>query len=96
MTAPHTYIPYTYIPYACIRSTGPYFAGLLYANPKYVNYPFFVAGSLKILYDLLLLHGFRASKTAGEREQEAAAAAASKQPDRIVVELTPLRGDLKA
>ena len=77
----------------CLCSTGPYFAGLLYDSPKYVNYPFFVAGSLKILYDLLLLYGFRASKTAGERDQEAAAAA--KQPDRLAVELT-VRGELKA
>lgn len=77
----------------CLCSTGPYFAGLLYNSPKYVNYPFFVAGSLKILYDLLLLYGFRASKTAGERDQEAAAAA--KQPDRLAVELT-VRGELKA
>ena len=100
----YTYIFYPYISPACclsvclsVCSTGPYFAGLLYNNPKYVNYPFFVAGSLKICYDLLLLHGFRASKTAGERDQEAAkAAAASKQPDRLAVEITPLRGDLKA
>ena len=45
----------------------------------------FVAGSLKILYDLLLLYGFRASKTAEERDKEAAAAvvAAAKESEGV-------------
>jgi MFS family permease len=44
------------------RTTGaalaPFFAGLLYARPDLVNMPFFIAGSLKILYDLLLYRAF--------------------------------------
>jgi MFS family permease len=37
---------------------GPYLCGLLMANPSYRNYPFYVAGGLKIVYDLLLLLNF--------------------------------------
>jgi MFS family permease len=44
------------------RTTGaaisPLFAGLLYASPPLVNVPFFLAGGLKILYDLLLYRAF--------------------------------------
>ena len=46
------------------RSTGaalsPILAGLLLANPLLLNVPFFLAGSLKIVYDLLLFKNFRA------------------------------------
>ena len=37
-------------------SSGPYLAGLLYANPRLMNYPWIIAGLLKILYDFLLLY----------------------------------------
>ena len=47
-------------------STGPFLAGFLYANPKYQNYPFFIAGSLKILYDILLLYNMASVKPAHE------------------------------
>jgi MFS family permease len=44
------------------RTTGaaisPLFAGLLFASPSLVNVPFFLAGGLKILYDLLLYRAF--------------------------------------
>jgi MFS family permease len=44
------------------RTTGaaiaPLFAGLLFARPALINVPFFIAGSLKILYDLLLYRSF--------------------------------------
>jgi MFS family permease len=44
------------------RTTGaaiaPYFAGLLFARPALRNVPFFVAGTLKIIYDLLLYRAF--------------------------------------
>jgi MFS family permease len=44
------------------RTTGaaiaPLFAGLLFAEPRLINVPFFVAGTLKIVYDLLLYRGF--------------------------------------
>jgi MFS family permease len=44
------------------RSTGaaisPLFAGILFAHPSLINFPFFIAGALKILYDLLLYKAF--------------------------------------
>jgi MFS family permease len=44
------------------RTTGaaisPLFAGLMFAQPALVNLPFFLAGGLKILYDLLLYRAF--------------------------------------
>jgi MFS family permease len=44
------------------RTTGaaiaPYFAGLFFAHPALWNIPFFVAGTLKITYDLLLYRAF--------------------------------------
>ena len=44
------------------RTTGaaiaPVFAGLLFARPELINVPFFIAGTLKIAYDLLLYRGF--------------------------------------
>ena len=48
------------------RTTGaalsPLFAGLLFAHPSLINIPFYIAGSLKIAYDLLLFRSFRAIK----------------------------------
>ena len=44
------------------RTTGaaisPLFAGFLFAKPSLINVPFFIAGTLKIVYDLLLYQGF--------------------------------------
>jgi MFS family permease len=44
------------------RTTGaaiaPYFTGLFFAHPSLWNLPFFVAGTLKITYDLLLYRAF--------------------------------------
>jgi MFS family permease len=37
---------------------APVFAGLLFARPSLMNLPFFIAGSLKIAYDLLLYRAF--------------------------------------
>lgn len=49
---------------AVARTTGaalsPLFAGLLFARPSLINVPFYVAGALKIAYDLLLFRAFRA------------------------------------
>jgi MFS family permease len=39
---------------------SPLFAGLLFARPSLINVPFFIAGSLKIAYDLLLYREFSA------------------------------------
>jgi len=45
------------------RTTGaalsPLFAGLLFARPSLVDVPFYIAGTLKIAYDLLLFRAFR-------------------------------------
>ena len=44
------------------RTTGaaiaPLFAGLLFARPALIDVPFFIAGAVKILYDLLLYRAF--------------------------------------
>jgi len=46
------------------RTTGaalsPLFAGLLFSRPSMINVPFYIAGTLKIAYDLLLFRAFRA------------------------------------
>jgi MFS family permease len=46
------------------RTTGaalsPLVAGLLFARPALISVPFFIAGTLKIAYDLLLFRAFRA------------------------------------
>jgi len=48
------------------RTTGaaiaPLFAGFLYARPPLMSVPFFIAGTLKIVYDLLLYRGFAARR----------------------------------
>jgi len=41
---------------------SPLFAGLLFARPSLVDAPFYIAGTLKIAYDLLLFHAFRSVK----------------------------------
>ena len=44
------------------RTTGaaiaPVFAGLLFARPSLINLPFFIAGALKMTYDILLYRAF--------------------------------------
>src|ERR1700716_2148205 len=44
------------------RTTGaaisPLFVGFMFARPSLINAPFFIAGTLKIIYDLLLYRGF--------------------------------------
>jgi len=44
------------------RTTGasiaPVFAGLLFSRPTLIDYPFFIAGAVKIVYDLLLYRAF--------------------------------------
>lgn len=44
------------------RTTGaaisPFFVGLMFARPSLINLPFFIAGSVKIVYDLLLYRMF--------------------------------------
>jgi MFS family permease len=37
---------------------APVLAGLLFARPSLINLPFFIAGTLKITYDLLFYRAF--------------------------------------
>jgi MFS family permease len=57
------------------RTTGaalsPLFAGLLFSNPALVNVPFFLAGALKIAYDLLVFRAFRSLKPPEEVSRSA-------------------------
>jgi len=52
-----------------IRSVGsssaPYLAGLLYADPRHTSWPFFIAGVLKITYDLSLMALFSGREEKG-------------------------------
>jgi MFS family permease len=53
------------------RTTGaavsPLLAGFLFARPSLISAPFFIAGTLKIVYDLLLYRSFRAVRPPEER-----------------------------
>ena len=48
------------------RTTGaalsPMIAGVLFAHPTLINVPFYLAGGLKIAYDLILYRAFRATR----------------------------------
>lgn len=48
-------------------SLSPAISGLFLANPLLIGAPFYVAGGLKVVYDLLLYHSFRALKPPEER-----------------------------
>jgi MFS family permease len=52
------------------RTTGaaisPLLAGFLFARPSLINLPFYIAGSLKVVYDLLLYFSFRQPRPPGE------------------------------
>jgi sugar phosphate permease len=50
---------------------SPALVGLLFAVPALVNWPFFIAGTLKIAYDVLLYRGFKSLRPADERPNEA-------------------------
>ena len=54
------------------RTTGaaiaPLFAGLLFSDPALINYPFFIAGTLKIVYDLLLYRAFIGNRPVEEHQ----------------------------
>lgn len=45
---------------------APLFAGLLFSNPAFISYPFFIAGALKVAYDLLLYRAFVSRKPVEE------------------------------
>jgi hypothetical protein len=50
-------------------SLAPVFTGPLLASAALVNVPFFLAGGLKIVYDLLLFRSFRALQAPEERKK---------------------------
>jgi len=39
-------------------AVSPLFVGVMFARPSWINLPFFIAGTLKIVYDLLLYRAF--------------------------------------
>jgi MFS family permease len=39
-------------------AVSPFFVGLMFAHPSLINLPFFIAGTLKIIYDVLLYKEF--------------------------------------
>ena len=53
------------------RTTGaalsPLFAGLLFSHPALIDIPFYIAGALKITYDVLLYRAFRSLEPPEER-----------------------------
>jgi MFS family permease len=58
---------------AVARTAGatisPMLAGFLFARPTLINFPFYIAGTLKVLYDLLLLVSFQKHRPPEEREK---------------------------
>jgi MFS family permease len=58
------------------RTTGdaisPLFVGLMFARLSWVNAPFFIAGTLKILYDVLLYREFVAVQPPEEKDSRLA------------------------
>jgi MFS family permease len=59
-------------------AAGPYLAGLLYSSVRFANYPWFIAGGLKIVYDVLLLYNMSHVKPAEEMHKLSAASAVGK------------------
>lgn len=49
---------------------SPMFVGFMFATPHLINLPFFIAGTLKIAYDLLLYRGFIALRTPEEIDSD--------------------------
>src|ERR1700757_608893 len=47
---------------------SPIFAGFLFSRPALINLPFFIAGTLKIVYDLVLYRAFRAIRPPEEAD----------------------------
>jgi len=66
------------------RTTGaalsPLFAGFLFARPSLMNVPFYIAGLLKITYDLLLFRAFRALRPPEETGGPGGSRGAGAQP----------------
>jgi hypothetical protein len=47
-----------HLPQDAVHVTLTLFVGFMFARPSWINVPFFIAGTLKILYDLLLYRAF--------------------------------------
>jgi MFS family permease len=56
---------------------SPLFVGFMFARPSLINWPFFIAGTLKIVYDLLLYRAFVGLRPPEERPRKHAARADS-------------------
>jgi MFS family permease len=56
------------------RTTGaaisPFFVGLMFMRPALINLPFFIAGTVKIVYDLLLYRSFADAGGVNQRQGE--------------------------
>ncbi len=50
-------------------AVSPFFVGLMFARPSLMNLPFFLAGTLKIVYDVLLYKEFAAARPPEEARQ---------------------------
>ena len=48
---------------------SPLFVGFMFARPRLINLPFFIAGTLKITYDLLLYRAFIAARAPEELQR---------------------------
>eukprot|EP01042_Synura_sphagnicola_P001494 gene1494-1722_t len=72
-------------------STGPYLAGLLYGSRSFRNYPFFVAGVLKIIYDILIVISFVSVKPPEEAAKAEARKRNQQGTEDKVLETTPLK-----
>jgi MFS family permease len=46
---------------------GPLLTGFLFSNASYENYPFYICGLLKLVYDFLLLCGFSSVKSTSDK-----------------------------
>ena len=67
-------------------SAGPYLATLLYASPSTANYPFYIAGGLKIVYDLLLIASFSSVPTPEEKAKQSSASLLLRLIDSAAIE----------
>jgi len=50
-------------------SISPLFVGIMFARPNLIDMPFFIAGTLKITYDLLLYYAFATLRPPEELER---------------------------
>lgn len=77
------------------RTTGaalsPLFAGLLFSHPSLINVPFYIAGALKITYDVLLYRAFRSIKPPEEMARTSSRQGADASRTRVGSTLSRIR-----